>query len=218
MGRMRRGPPGVARSRAPHPGFHCAAGQNVFIAGSPYTPVLCGMAPGESPMILPKGMAKLVPKGSRIAFQIHYTPNGRAQKDRSSIGLVFAKQPPKKMVITEPVFNMLFCIPPRAPKSRSPAPRTPSPKTATSSAACRTCICAAKISWSGPCILRQDRDAPVGTALQFQLAIDLPPGRAVPCPKGARWSASPISITRQKIPVIPIPIAPFSGETRPGRK
>jgi peroxiredoxin len=85
-----------------------------FIPGNPKTPVLCGMAPGESPMMLPKGMAKLVPKGARIVLQMHYTPNGRAQKDQSSIGLVFAKHPPEKMVITRPVYNQFFRIPPGA--------------------------------------------------------------------------------------------------------
>jgi len=84
----------------------------VFIPGSPATPVLTGMAPGESPLVLGPGMAKMVPKGSRLLFQMHYTPNGRAQKDRSSIGLIFAKEPPKKVVITQPVFNSFFRIPP----------------------------------------------------------------------------------------------------------
>ena len=85
-----------------------------FFPGSPATPVLCGMAPGESPMLLPAGMAKLVPKGSKIVFQMHYTPNGRAQKDVSSIALIFAEQPPTKMVITSPVDNEFFRIPPGA--------------------------------------------------------------------------------------------------------
>jgi peroxiredoxin len=85
-----------------------------FFPGNPTTPVLTGMAPGESPLVLPRGMAKLVPKGSRVHFQIHYTPNGRAQKDSSSIALVFAKQPPEKMVITRPVYNQMFAIPPGA--------------------------------------------------------------------------------------------------------
>ena len=91
----RRGPPGAPEVVHHILAFIVPPGKT-FIAGSPSTPVLCGMAPGESPMILPKGMAKLVPKGSRIVFQIHYTPNGRAQKDRSSIALVFAKQRPRK--------------------------------------------------------------------------------------------------------------------------
>lgn len=85
-----------------------------FVPGSANTPVLTGMAPGEQPLILPAGMAKHIPKGSRLIFQLHYTPNGKAQKDRSSIGLVFAKKPPEKRVVTQPVYNVFFSIPPGA--------------------------------------------------------------------------------------------------------
>lgn len=86
-----------------------------FIPGNPDTPVLCGMAPGEQPFMLATGSAKFIPKGSRLLFQMHYTPNGKAQKDRSSIGLIFAKEPPQRKVVTLPVYNLLFRIPPGDP-------------------------------------------------------------------------------------------------------
>src|SRR4029077_1599883 len=35
-----------------------------FLPGSPDTPVLCGMAPGDLPMVLKPGTAKHLPKGS----------------------------------------------------------------------------------------------------------------------------------------------------------
>jgi peroxiredoxin len=73
---------------------------------------LCGTAPGDMPLILPPFMAKKVPKGARLVFQMHYTPNGTAQTDRSSVGLIFAKEPPKWSVQTLPVFNFQFRIPP----------------------------------------------------------------------------------------------------------
>ncbi len=82
------------------------------------TPVLCGLAPGELPFMGRPGEAKLVPKGARLVFQLHYTPNGKAQKDRSYIGLIFAKKPPEKEVITQPVFNAFFRIPPGDPNFR----------------------------------------------------------------------------------------------------
>jgi hypothetical protein len=41
------------------------------------------------------GAAKFVPKGSDIVFNIHYTSIGTEQTDRSKVGLVFAKHPPK---------------------------------------------------------------------------------------------------------------------------
>ncbi len=51
---------------------------------------LGGYAPGSGARIFPKGVGTLVPAGSLITFQMHYTPNGTVQKDRSSIGLIFA--------------------------------------------------------------------------------------------------------------------------------
>jgi peroxiredoxin len=93
--------------------FLAPPGEN-FFPGNPKTPALAGTAPGDMPLILPPGSAKKVPKGSKLVFQMHYTPNGRAQKDQSSIGLIFAKKPPTREVITVPVGNPLFEIPPGA--------------------------------------------------------------------------------------------------------
>jgi hypothetical protein len=39
--------------------------------------------------------AKFVPKGSDIVFSMHYTATGKPATDKSKLGLVFAKQPPK---------------------------------------------------------------------------------------------------------------------------
>jgi hypothetical protein len=39
--------------------------------------------------------AKFVPKGSDLVFNMHYTAIGKASTDRSRVGLVFAKNPPK---------------------------------------------------------------------------------------------------------------------------
>jgi peroxiredoxin/mono/diheme cytochrome c family protein len=51
---------------------------------------LAAYAPGMPPRILPDGAAKLIPAGSKLMFQVHYTPRGTPQTDRSEIGLVFA--------------------------------------------------------------------------------------------------------------------------------
>ena len=53
-----------------------------------------------SPLTLKPGQAKLVKKGSVLIFQMHYTTNGVAAKDRTSIGVWFAKEPVEKRVIT----------------------------------------------------------------------------------------------------------------------
>lgn len=51
---------------------------------------LIGYAPGMPPSRYPEGAALLVPAGARLVFQVHYTPNGSEQQDRSCVGLVFA--------------------------------------------------------------------------------------------------------------------------------
>jgi hypothetical protein len=40
--------------------------------------------------------AKFVPAGSDIVFNLHYTAVGKATTDRSRVGLVFSKEPPRK--------------------------------------------------------------------------------------------------------------------------
>ncbi len=71
-------------------------------------------APGSSPDRWPDGMAKFVPAGSDLVFQVHYTTNGKAGSDQTSIGLVFAKSPPQQRVITLQLNDHAFIIPPGA--------------------------------------------------------------------------------------------------------
>jgi hypothetical protein len=68
-------------------------------------------APGSSPDRWPDGMAKFIPAHSDLVFQMHYTTNGNADTDRTSIGLVFAKQPPAQRVITLQLANDHDTIP-----------------------------------------------------------------------------------------------------------
>jgi hypothetical protein len=71
-------------------------------------------APGSSPDQWPDGMAKFVPAGSDLVFQMHYTTNGSADQDQTSLGLVFAKTMPKQRVITLQLNNHALIIPPGA--------------------------------------------------------------------------------------------------------
>ena len=77
--------------------------------------LLIGFAPGLVPMTLPPGRAKLVKAGSDFVFQLHYTATGHAGADRSRIGVIFAKQPPKERVFTANATNSKFVIPPGDP-------------------------------------------------------------------------------------------------------
>jgi mono/diheme cytochrome c family protein len=76
---------------------------------------LVGWAPGEAPLSLRPGQAKLVKKGSVLIFQVHYTTNGTAGTDRSSVGLIFSKVPVEKRVITAGAVARELAIPPGDP-------------------------------------------------------------------------------------------------------
>ncbi len=67
--------------------------------------------PGNSSLFYPDGFAKRLPKGAKLHFQMHYTPNGTATTDRTSIGIVYAKQPPQHEVQVTGIFNSKIRIP-----------------------------------------------------------------------------------------------------------
>jgi hypothetical protein len=71
-------------------------------------------APGTNAMIFRPGAALKIKAGATLVFQMHYTTNGLATKDRSSVGIVFAKQPPQLEMRTSAFVNPLFAIPPGA--------------------------------------------------------------------------------------------------------
>ena len=77
--------------------------------------ILLVYAPGSSPDQWPDTMGKLVPAGSDLVFQMHYTSNGHAATDRSAVGLVFDKRgdlAPAERVLTLQLTNDHFVIPP----------------------------------------------------------------------------------------------------------
>ena len=79
---------------------------------------LVGYAPGQPPEQFTPGQAKLIRAGSDIILQVHYTTDGKPSRDRSRIGLVFAKHPPAKRVFTLSATNGKFKIPAGAPNHR----------------------------------------------------------------------------------------------------
>lgn len=86
------------------------AGSN-WTHGPTKSDILTVYAPGSTPDSWPEGMAKLIPAGSDVVLEIHYTPNGKAASDRTSVGLVFAKKAPEKRVLTLQLNNDHFLIP-----------------------------------------------------------------------------------------------------------
>lgn len=90
--------------------------------------LLVGYAPGNNAATFPAGVARKIPAGATIRFQIHYsnqTLGGTdVEKDRSMVGLVFSKTPPEKLMTTNSVGNILFKIPAGAENHKVTACRT----------------------------------------------------------------------------------------------
>ncbi len=81
--------------------------------------------PGCLPTVHRPGVATLVPAGSKIVFQMHYTPNGVEQEDQSYLGVVFADpQTVKKRVHGGAVANRGLSIPPHANNHEVTSSRT----------------------------------------------------------------------------------------------
>jgi mono/diheme cytochrome c family protein len=80
--------------------------------------ILLVYAPGSTPDNWPEGMAKYIPAGSDLVFQMHYTTNGKTGWDDTRVGLVFAKQPVHQRVLTLQLTNDHFVIPPGVPDYR----------------------------------------------------------------------------------------------------
>ncbi len=108
------------------PGSHWLADQASGVlfalphAGSPLpnpksfttSDILMVYTPGNSYELWKSGVAKKIPAGADLVLQMHYTANGQPATDRTSVGIVFAKQPPKQAVLTLQMGNDRFVIPP----------------------------------------------------------------------------------------------------------
>jgi hypothetical protein len=69
--------------------------------------------PGHLAEVRPPGYALKIPAGAYLQFQVHYSNRlGQVVKDKTSIGLVFAKEPVKHEVAQYEIWNNWFLIPP----------------------------------------------------------------------------------------------------------
>ena len=74
-----------------------------------------GYAPGSLPTAFESGIARRVPAGSKFVFELHYTPNGSEQHDRSYVGLKFVDESQvRKQVHNNLAIDEKFVIPPNA--------------------------------------------------------------------------------------------------------
>ncbi|MFO0841191.1 MAG: hypothetical protein U0797_02180 [Gemmataceae bacterium] len=93
------------------PGYSVGMGIG-FTPASGKTGTVGGWAPGQRPRFLPKGYGYPLPKGSDLVVQMHYHRNGRAEKDRTSIGLYFAKDADLKRYKSAIIPGRFLVIPP----------------------------------------------------------------------------------------------------------
>jgi uncharacterized protein DUF3471/copper type II ascorbate-dependent monooxygenase-like protein len=118
----------LLRVKADQPVIDDACGSPNAARGGENQSILTGYAPGRNADAFQPGVARRIPAGSIIRFQIHYSNQTLAgesvEKDRSMVGLIFAKEPPKQTVITNSVGNIYFKIPAGAENHRVTACRT----------------------------------------------------------------------------------------------
>lgn len=85
-------------------------GQN-WLHGQTKADILQVFAPGTAPERWPEGMAKLIPAGADLIFEIHYTPTGKPAIDQTKVAVIFAASKPEKRVLTLQISNDRFEIP-----------------------------------------------------------------------------------------------------------
>jgi mono/diheme cytochrome c family protein len=71
-------------------------------------------APGTNAMTFAPGSAVRIKAGSTLLLQVHYTANGTAATDLSSVGFIFAKAEPKQEVHNSAFVNAALKLPPGA--------------------------------------------------------------------------------------------------------
>jgi hypothetical protein len=76
--------------------------------------LLATYAPGTAPQTFEPGTAMLLKAGAVLTLQLHYTANGKATEDTSSVGLIFAKTPPANEVKSDAFFNQTLKLLPEA--------------------------------------------------------------------------------------------------------
>lgn len=76
---------------------------------------LTAYVPGQRSALMPPGMGRRIPAGSKLVFQMHYTPNGSEQADLTRVGLLFGDEATiSHEVLTLMALNQDFEIPPGA--------------------------------------------------------------------------------------------------------
>jgi hypothetical protein len=106
------------------PGQRKPLGPNDRPAPKTLGPSIGAYVPGEASRVYPLDTAARLVAGSTLIFQMHYTTTGKATTDRTSIGLIFAKTPPRTELRGTALINGNFRIPAGAADYRVDATMT----------------------------------------------------------------------------------------------
>jgi hypothetical protein len=117
--RINEGTLSFIRPEAPVINDGCAVDDNAVFPGtskSDLGSLIASYLPGRGPDVYPEGTARLVKAGSKLNFQIHYSRStGKTEEDETSVGLIFAKEPPKTIARRIDLSNHMFMIPANDP-------------------------------------------------------------------------------------------------------
>lgn len=103
------------RPEAPVIDNGCSVDDNGLFPGSKSSDLaslISSYLPGRAPDVYPVGTARKIPAGAVLNFQIHYSrTTGKTETDETSVGLIFAKEPPREVSRRIDLSNQMFMIP-----------------------------------------------------------------------------------------------------------
>jgi hypothetical protein len=98
---------GTARKRDTGSGYSCFGTPGFLPARG-----LGGWTPGSVPVRMPDGIPELLHGGADLVLQVHYHPLGKAETDRTRVGLYFTDRKPERRMMDIPLGSNHIDIPP----------------------------------------------------------------------------------------------------------
>ena len=177
--------------------------------------------PAAPPTIGPQTMAKFIPAGTDLVFQMHYTSNGHAATDHNQHRPASSQKTPTQARPHLQLTNDHFVIPPGAPDYRVEV-RGTLPNDALLLSLFPHMHLRGK-SFEYNFAPTRDRTAPsrkplLSRQLPLPLANELPTRQPLPLKAGTYSRPSRGSTTPKTIRTIPIPTSPSAGATKPKTK
>jgi hypothetical protein len=79
---------------------------------------IAGFAPGRQPDTFRDNSGRLIPKGSSLLLQMHYTTSGKETSDETQVGIYVHKKPPAYVMSSGVAGQRRFMVPPHAKEHR----------------------------------------------------------------------------------------------------